>query len=69
MIDKIKNFETVLNGYFPTVSDIRLTPGKRKIISAISAFRYKVGFYALPYEIKFLQKYWLQYRQPETEGF
>ena len=69
MIDKIKNFETVLNGYFTTVSDIRLTHRKRKIISTIAAWRYKSGFYALPYEIKFLQKYWLQYRQPETEGF
>jgi hypothetical protein len=25
MIDKIRNFETVLNGYYPTVSDIRMS--------------------------------------------
>ena len=29
MIDKIKDFETVLNGYYPTVSDVRLIDLKR----------------------------------------
>ena len=69
MIDKIKNFETVLNGYYPTVSDIKLTPVKKKFIKTISALRYKIKFYSYPYEIKALQKFWLHYRQPETEGF
>lgn len=69
MIDKIKNFETVLNGYYPTVSDIKLSGIKRKVISGISSMRYKLKFYSYPYEIKALQKYWLRYRQPETEGF
>lgn len=69
MIDKIKNFETVLNGYYPTVSDIKLKPLQRKIMNRISSFRYKTGFYSLPYEIKALQKFWLKYRQPELEGF
>lgn len=68
MVDKIKNFETVLNGYYPTVSDIRLSTAKRKIIRNISAIRYNKGLYAYPYEIKALQKIW-KYRQPETEGF
>jgi anaerobic magnesium-protoporphyrin IX monomethyl ester cyclase len=68
MVDKIKNFETVLNGYYPTVSDIRLSAAKRKIIKNISAIRYNKGLYAYPYEIKALQKIW-KYRQPETEGF
>ncbi|MBM4166195.1 MAG: B12-binding domain-containing radical SAM protein [Ignavibacteria bacterium] len=69
MIDKIKNFETVLNGYHPTLSDIKLTPLKRNIISAVSSFRYKLQLYDFPYEIKALQKFWLKYRQPELEGF
>lgn len=68
MINEIKNFETVLNGYFPTVSDIRLTPLKRKILRIISAIRYKSGFYHFPIEIKLLQKLW-KYRQPEIQGF
>ncbi len=69
MIDKIKNFETVLNGYYPTVSDTKLKYGKRKAISAFSYLRYKFKVYHYPYEIKALQKFWLRYRQPETEGF
>jgi anaerobic magnesium-protoporphyrin IX monomethyl ester cyclase len=68
MIDKIKNFETVLNGYFPTVSDIQLSPTKRKIIRSLSKLRYSTGFHHYPIEIKALQKIW-RYRQPEIQGF
>ncbi|WP_337866862.1 radical SAM protein [Ignavibacterium sp.] len=69
MIDRIKNFETVLNGYSPTVSDYKLTPIQKKVIKFFSGWRYKTRFYYLPYEIKFLQHFWLKYRQPEIEGF
>ena len=68
MVDKIKNFETVLNGYYPTVSDFRIKGMKKKIIRSLSSIRYKNGIYAFPYEIKVLQKLW-KYRQPEIEGF
>ncbi len=68
MIDKIKNFETVLNGYFPTVTDIRLGQWKRNIIKLVSGLRYKVNFYQKPYEIKLLHRVW-KYRQPEIQGF
>lgn len=69
MIDRIKNFETVLNGYYPTVSDVKLSSFNRKLISGLSAIRYKLQWYEFPYEIKALQKFWLKYRQPELEGF
>jgi anaerobic magnesium-protoporphyrin IX monomethyl ester cyclase len=68
MINKIKNFETVLNGVFPTVTDIRLGSLKRKAIQIVSKIRYKVNLYKYPYEIKLLQKVW-KYRQPEIQGF
>lgn len=68
MIDKIKNFETVLNGYYPTVSDLRMVSWKRKSLKLLSSARYKFGVYQTPYEIKALQKLW-KYRQPEIEGF
>lgn len=68
MIDKIRNFETVLNGYYPTVSDIRLSTLKRKLIHTVSALRYKTSLYKYPYEIKLLHKIW-RYRQPEIQGF
>lgn len=68
MINKIRNFETVLNGYYPTVSDIRLNTIKRKMIRLVSGLRYKTNFYKFPYEIKFLHRMW-KYRQPEMQGF
>ena len=68
MIDKIKDFETVLNGYYPTVSDMRLTLNKRRIIHALASLRYKTGIYRKNYELKALQILW-KYRQPELEGF
>ncbi|MGZ3900607.1 MAG: B12-binding domain-containing radical SAM protein [Bacteroidia bacterium] len=68
MIDKIRNFETVLNGFYPTVSDIRFSSYKKNFIKLYSSPRYKLGFYDYPYGIKALQKIW-QYRQPEIEGF
>lgn len=68
MIDTIKDFETVLNGYYPTVSDFRIRGSKRQLLRMLSSWRYQTGFYQYPYEIKVLQKLW-KYRQPEIEGF
>jgi len=68
MIDRIRNFETVLNGYYPTVSDIRLNKMKRKLMHVFAGVRYKINFYKYPYEIKLLQRMW-KYRQPEIQGF
>lgn len=68
MINKIKNFETVLNAYYPTETDIRLKKYQRLILKAISFIRYKLNWYKFPYEIKALHIWW-KYRQPETQGF
>jgi anaerobic magnesium-protoporphyrin IX monomethyl ester cyclase len=68
MIDKIRNFETVLNGAYPTVTDIRLNSLKRRLIKAVAGLRYRTNLYSYPYEIKLLHKLW-RYRQPEIQGF
>lgn len=68
MIDRIKNFETVLNGVYPTATDIRMSELKKKMIRVFSRLRYSTNFYNYPYEIKLLQKIW-KYRQPEIQGF
>jgi anaerobic magnesium-protoporphyrin IX monomethyl ester cyclase len=68
MIDKIRNFETVLNGYYPTVSDIKLNPVKRQMLRLSAGLRYNANIYKNPYEIKLLQRLW-KYRQPELSGF
>lgn len=67
-INRIKNFETVLNAYSPTASDFKITGWKRSILRASAFWRYKTGFYSYPYELKLLQKIW-RYRQPEEQGF
>ena len=69
MIDKVKGFETVLNAQYPTVSDFKLTRFQKNALNKLSGFRYKKNLFAYPYELKLLQKFWLRYRQPETEGF
>ncbi|TSE05532.1 B12-binding domain-containing radical SAM protein [Aquimarina algiphila] len=68
MVDKIKNFETVLNGYYPTASDFRIRGLKKKILRTIAGVRYQNQIYKYPYEIKALHKIW-KYRQPEIQGF
>jgi len=69
MVDKIQGFETVLNAHFPTASDYKLTNFQRNAMRFVSSFRYKTNTYKWPYELKALQKFWLRYRRPETEGF
>src|SRR5690606_12491680 len=68
MVDKILGFETVLHAQYPTVSDFRLTPMKRKLMRQLSDFRYRYNIFKFPYELKALQRLW-KYRQPEIEGF
>ncbi len=68
MIDKIRNFEVVLNGVYPTVTDIRLSGVKRKTIATVAGLRYRLNLHKYPYEIKLLQRIW-RYRQPEIQGF
>lgn len=69
MVDKILNFETVINAQYPTVSDFKLTSFQKKMMRILSSLRYKTDFYNFPYELKALQKFWLKYRRPEVEGF
>lgn len=69
MVDKIQNFETVLNAYHPTASDFKVTKVQKQVMRTLSAIRYKWNIFRYPYELKALQKFWLRYRQPEIEGF
>ncbi|MBP6827154.1 MAG: radical SAM protein, partial [Saprospiraceae bacterium] len=68
MVRRIRDFETVLNARFPTVSDTKLSDLQRRVMQALGSLRYHTGIFSFPYEIKALQKFWLRYRQPETEG-
>lgn len=68
MVDKIRNFETVLNAYYPTQSDFRIKGVKKNVLRGLSSWRYRSKVYNFPYELKAFQKLW-KYRQPEIEGF
>ncbi len=68
MIDKIQNFEVVLNARYPTNSDIKLSKFQRTAIATLAKFRYNRNFFKAPYELKLLQRFWLKYRQPEIDG-
>ncbi len=67
--EQIFNFERVLNARFPTVSDIKLKTWQTRLLKTLGAWRYKVGFYAAPWEIRLVANRLLRYRQPEIEGF
>jgi hypothetical protein len=65
---RVRNFERVLNAYYPTVTDRRLTRARRAVLRAVSAWRYNLKIYAAPYELRALQRM-VRYQRPETTGF
>jgi hypothetical protein len=68
-VERIMNFERVLNARFPTISDIKLKRWQTTILKTLGVWRYKLGFYAAPWEIRFVANRLFRYRQPEIEGF
>jgi radical SAM superfamily enzyme YgiQ (UPF0313 family) len=66
--DRVRNFERVLNAFYPTVTDRRLTPARRALLRAASGWRYALRWYAAPYELRALHRL-LKYQRPETTGF
>ena len=65
---KVRDFESVLNAYYPTVTDMRMTPARRRLLRAASAWRYHAKAYARPVELNLLQRAF-RYQRPETTGF
>jgi radical SAM superfamily enzyme YgiQ (UPF0313 family) len=67
-VDRIRNFERVLNSAFPTNSDIKLKRHHIALMKALGSWRYTFEIYDRPYELRLLQRLF-HYRQPEIEGF
>ena len=65
---KVRDFESVLNAYYPTVTDTRMTPARRRLLRAASAWRYHAKAYTRPVELNLLQRAF-RYQRPETTGF
>jgi radical SAM superfamily enzyme YgiQ (UPF0313 family) len=65
---RVRNFESVLNAYYPTVTDTKLTRARRGLLRGLSALRYHTGIYVAPLELRALQRF-VAYQRPETTGF
>ncbi|MCZ7569704.1 MAG: B12-binding domain-containing radical SAM protein [Ardenticatenaceae bacterium] len=64
----LHDFERVLNAYYPTATDPKLTRSWRWLLKTVSAWRYHLRFYSYPLELRVLHKF-LAYQRPETSGF
>ena len=65
---RIRNFERVLNAYYPTSTDPRLNAPRRALLRTVGWWRYSTGLYGFPWELRALQRLF-RYQRPETAGF
>ncbi|HEY4689765.1 MAG TPA: radical SAM protein [Anaerolineae bacterium] len=65
---KIRDFQWVINAYYPTITDTNLSKMRRSLLRALSAWRYHLRLYRYPIELRAFQKF-LAYQRPETSGF
>ena len=65
---RVRNFERVINAFYPTITDPKLTTWRRAALKAASGWRYALRFYEAPYELRALHRL-MQYQRPETTGF
>ena len=65
---RVRQFERVLNAYYPTVTNANLVRGPVCwILRTFSSWRYQLRVYALPLELRVLEKM-IGYQRPETRG-
>jgi radical SAM superfamily enzyme YgiQ (UPF0313 family) len=65
---RIREFEWVLHARYPTSTDPALTAWRRQALRMAAWWRYRLGVYRNPIELRILQRL-LPYRRPETSGF
>jgi anaerobic magnesium-protoporphyrin IX monomethyl ester cyclase len=63
----IDNFDLVVSSRWPTVQDIRLPGWGRIVLQALSSWRYKLGIYGAPLELKWAQQM-IALRKPKEES-
>ncbi len=64
---RIDNFRLVVSSRWPTVQDIRLPAWARRLLRFLSGWRYRLGFYSFPYELRMTQRL-INLRKPEAES-
>lgn len=65
---KVRDFERVINAYYPTTTDMKLTGLRRTMLRTMGGWRYHLKFYEYPVELYAMQRLFA-YQRPETSGF
>lgn len=65
---RVRDFERVLNAYYPTATNPRLKGLWRSLLRAFGAWRYHLRLYHFPLELRALHRI-MHYQRPETTGF
>jgi radical SAM superfamily enzyme YgiQ (UPF0313 family) len=65
---RVRNFERVINAFYPTATDLKLSAWHRAVLKAASGWRYALEWYGAPYELRALHRL-IRYQRPETTGF
>ena len=64
----IVDFETVLNAYFPTATDMKLHSWQRRLLRKMAFWRFRIRYFRSPFELRALARVF-RYMRPEVEGF
>ena len=64
----VRNFERVLNAYYPTSTNPDLHGFKNSVLRAAGSWRWITGRYEYPLELRALHRLFA-YQRPETTGF
>lgn len=65
---RVRDFERVLNAFYPTTTDTSLRGLKRAFLRGLGSWRYRTGFYNYPLELRVFHRLF-RYQRPETAGF
>lgn len=68
LTERIREFERVLNAYYPTTTMVSLTGARRSLLRGLAAWRYHSRFYRWPVELAAAHRL-VAYQRPETSGF
>jgi radical SAM superfamily enzyme YgiQ (UPF0313 family) len=66
--DRLRDFERVLNAYYPTSTMPSLVGFRRGLLRSLAAWRWHTRAYAWPFELAVFHRL-MAYRRPETSGF
>jgi anaerobic magnesium-protoporphyrin IX monomethyl ester cyclase len=63
----IDDFDVVVTSRWPTIQDIRMPKWGRRLLKALSDWRYRLRVYAFPFELRWMRQYF-RLRNPKEES-